>query len=282
MVQDRIITSDIPQPRDAWDTLSMKEKAEMIGVAVRNCIDLDAVKLTKDRLRNGGFDRLKEAMYGDVTGKSQETLGIMLNNPNKNIVWDWVSKHAKDILSKHPTKGTAAVVQNKENWERLVGSNAGAGVLSRFYSWFKDAPQKLQGLQKANRGAAHEFAHYTYMPFGFPKGFNPKTSPLAEYFTGGTRFPNSGEVMARGTQLKNYFGLKEGEELTPEMYRYAQRHYMTDVGDNNMTEFFQSGNPEYPYFPLFLKWINKNAPMIGVGTTLTGTVLNSTNNEQNR
>lgn len=45
MVQDRIITSDIPQPRDAWDTLSMKEKAEMIGVAVRNGIDLDAVKL---------------------------------------------------------------------------------------------------------------------------------------------------------------------------------------------------------------------------------------------
>ena len=48
----------------------------------------------------------------------------------------------------------------------------------------------------------------------------------------------SGEVAARGTQLKNYFGLKEGEQLTPEMWNYAARHYATDVVDNNMTDLF--------------------------------------------
>ena len=91
------------------------------------------------------------------------------------------------------------------------------------------------------------------MPFSFPKGFDPKASSLGGYFTGASKnFPNTGEIAARGTQLKNYFGLKEGEELTPEMWDYARRHYAADVADNNMTQFFLSGSNKYPYHPFFL------------------------------
>lgn len=41
------------------------------------------------------------------------------------------------------------------------------------------------------------------------------------------------ELASRGTQLKNYFGLKKGQRLTPAMIRYAKRHYVRDVGDDN-------------------------------------------------
>lgn len=58
--------------------------------------------------------------------------------------------------------------------------------------------------------------------------------------------------MARGTQLKNYFGLKEGEKLTPEMWNYAKRHYATDVADNNMRTFFKAANNKSPNHPFFL------------------------------
>ncbi len=85
--------------------------------------------------------------------------------------------------------------------------------------------------------------------------------------------------MARGTQLKNYFGLREGEQLTPEMWKYAQRHYAKDVADNNMTDFFLAGNNNYPNFPFLLKWVNRHAPMVGLGTVSTGALLNAENNE---
>ena len=120
------------------------------------------------------------------------------------------------------------------------------------------------------------------MPFSFPKGFDPMATGsinISEYFTGGTRFPNSGEIMTRGTQLKNYFGLKEGQQLTPEMYQYAMRHYVKDVADNNMSHFFISGSNKYPNHPLFLQWINKHAPVIGTGITLETTLNDKTKDE---
>jgi hypothetical protein len=47
------------------------------------------------------------------------------------------------------------------------------------------------------------------------------------------------ELVARGTQLKNYFGLKGGEPITEDMLKYAAKHYVKDTGlDNNMTQFF--------------------------------------------
>ena len=242
---------------------------------------LDALHLTKNRLRNGGFDRLGKALIDDYSGASQNILGVAAGQRNNaKIVYDWIKNYRQEILKRNPTKGSALEVQKKEQWSSLNNENAGVGVLSRFYSWFKDAPRGLKGLQKSNKGAAHEFAHYTYVPFSFPKGFDPKAAgsvEIARYFTGGNRFPNTGEIAARGTQLKNYFGLKEGEQLTPEMWNYARRHYVSDIANNNMKDFFVSGSNKYSYHPSFLQWLNKHAPAIGAGIT-TGT-LNYLNNE---
>lgn len=49
------------------------------------------------------------------------------------------------------------------------------------------------------------------------------------------------ELVARGTQLKNYFGLKGNEPITPEMLKYAAKNYVKDTGmDNNMTQMFNA------------------------------------------
>ena len=44
------------------------------------------------------------------------------------------------------------------------------------------------------------------------------------------------EIEARGTQLKNYFN---SDVITPDMLKYAARHYVPDTNmDNNMYQFF--------------------------------------------
>ena len=44
------------------------------------------------------------------------------------------------------------------------------------------------------------------------------------------------EIEARGTQLKNYF---DSDVITPDMLKYAAKHYVQDTGvDNNMNQFF--------------------------------------------
>jgi len=43
------------------------------------------------------------------------------------------------------------------------------------------------------------------------------------------------EAAARGTQIKNYFGIADNTEVTPDMLKYAAKHYVEDTGmDNNM------------------------------------------------
>lgn len=41
------------------------------------------------------------------------------------------------------------------------------------------------------------------------------------------------ELTARGTQIKNYFGLKEGEPITEDMLKYAAENYVKDRGYDN-------------------------------------------------
>lgn len=53
---------------------------------------------------------------------------------------------------------------------------------------------------------------------------------------------NGIELAARGTQIKDYFGLTKSDmRVTPEMLRYAAKHYVDDTNmDNNMTSMFNA------------------------------------------
>ena len=90
---------------------------------------------------------------------------------------------------------------------------------------------------------AHELAHALWnrhQLIGFGKrdiyGFNFNGLPkrVQQYF-------NDNEIAARGTQLKNYFGITDNTPLTGDMLKYAANNYVRDTGlNNNMNQFFRS------------------------------------------
>lgn len=66
---------------------------------------------------------------------------------------------------------------------------------------------------------------------------------------------NPDELMARMAQLKNYFGMKAGEEFTKGHLEYARAHYVEDTGlDNSMSVMFRIVSPKTE--PNFLRAIN--------------------------
>lgn len=120
-----------------------------------------------------------------------------------------------------------------------------------------------------NNVGAHELVHYMYRPskeqeaelaynvrqyFKRPEG--------RDYF----RQSRATEQTARGTQIKNYYGLNEGnQDITPAMWEYARRNYVKDTGiNNNMTEWLNSVDERD--IIAFTKWLSKHspaAPLIG-------------------
>lgn len=74
-------------------------------------------------------------------------------------------------------------------------------------------------------------------------------------------------MAARGTQIKNYFGLTDdAQEVTPEMLEYAARNYLKDYGyDNEMKEYFESISD----YKKAAKWITDHAS-VGLGAYYVG------------
>lgn len=73
----------------------------------------------------------------------------------------------------------------------------------------------------------------------FNNGFNFNSLPedVRDYFIkdGGN------ELAARGTQLKNYFGISDNSPITGDMLKYAAKNYVKDTGlNNNMNQMFRS------------------------------------------
>lgn len=65
-----------------------------------------------------------------------------------------------------------------------------------------------------------------------------------------------------GSQLKDYYGFtKSTQKLTPEMLKYAQKHYIKDGNwDNNMTEFFRS----IKNYDQAANWLSKESSMFAL------------------
>jgi len=81
---------------------------------------------------------------------------------------------------------------------------------------------------------SHEVDHAIHIPTEPPKGFNPSAFS-GNYFS----HKNGTELAARGSQIKDYFGLSDNQPITENMLKYAAEHYVEDTGtDNNMTDFF--------------------------------------------
>ena len=206
----------------------------------------DSVELTKDRLRNGGFERLEQSTNNILDNPFEYNLkdsgdGIKFISPK------YFPEIRNKILKSNPKNFTSKEVNKKST---NVGYGEPNGSLNNSNNWgiFNDAPPKyLNNPQIKSDVNAHEFSHWIYYP---------KYGPSEKYFNY-ENLPNSlksrGEFAGRGTQLKNYFGLKESEPLTGDMLKYAKENFAKDRGyDNHMIDFLN----RIKDFDQVAKWLN--------------------------
>lgn len=221
-----------PRPLSEFSSLSDAELAKLLPDYAHPNWQGDGFKLVKDRLWNGGFNRLEK--YGDIPRYSPQQRTIILNS--------------------NPKIETSAT----------LGEQPGIGLYRETYSVNKDVLRDYT-LQQSSDVKAHEMVHYMYRPnkeqeaelaynvrqyFKRPEG--------RDYF----RQSRATEQTARGTQIKNYYGLNEGnQDITPAMWEYARRNYVKDTGiNNNMTEWLNSVDERD--ISAFVKWLSNNAPVI--------------------
>lgn len=94
-----------------------------------------------------------------------------------------------------------------------------------------------------------------------------------DYFTEN----NGSEFAVRIVQLRNCFGLKEGEPFTKEMWDYAKRHYIHDMqGTNDMIEFFDMieqlpEGKQAEFFKWGIQHTLSAAGVVGIGVAAYGT-----------
>ena len=105
---------------------------------------------------------------------------------------------------------------------------------------------------------SHEYDHMIFRPR------TPLDPEEAGFYDIDDYFLDNGatELEARGSQIKNYFGLTDyRQEITPEMLQYAERHMIEDYGlNNNLNDFF-NGITDYNKFA---KWLSERAS-VGAG-----------------
>ena len=232
-----------PRPLSEFSSLSDAELAKLLPDYAHPNWQGDGFKLVKERLWNGGFDRLEK--YGDISRYSPQQRTIILNS--------------------NPKIETSVT----------LGEQPGTGTYRETYSINKDVLRDYT-LQQSSDVKAHEMVHYMYRPskeqeaelaynvrqyFKRPEG--------RDYF----RKSRATEQTARGTQIKNYYGLNEGnQDITPAMWEYAGRNYVKDTGiNNNMTEWLNSVDERD--ISAFVKWLSNNAPVIAaplIGGTMYG------------
>lgn len=138
----------------------------------------------------------------------------------------------------------------------LNGDNAIVYGRNSFVDKFGN--EDLEG--RINAGLSHELDHAVQA--NASREYLKKMSKEADGWfdddlvreSGRSTFSDRMELAARGSQIKDYFGLvDDAQEVTPEMLKYAARNYDTRWMDNNMLDFF-SGIKDWDKAA---KWITK-------------------------
>lgn len=217
----------------------------------------NALTLTKDRLKNGGFDRL-DALKGNQNKIVEIQKKFGLDPRDFDYSYDDYSPKGREaLLEAQPKYGKASD----------FGETPDAiGIANRekryFTSMFDDAPNRTNASINGVEG--HEYSHFVFDPDKLPPldtyDFNKIPEQYKEYFMGTLARKNRGmELTARGTQIKNYFGLKEGEPITEDMLKYAAENYVKDRGYDNAMNMFFGGIKNYKKMA---EWLTKWSPIL--------------------
>lgn len=174
-------------------------------------------------------------LHNEILKSYRVAEGVKNNTQVQKATWVAASSALQKPLLAYPSSGKI-----------YVGNNGWNYIVSKF------------GENNVSRAISHEIDHALHIPTETPRGFKITD----EYFNK----LNGTELSARGSQIKDYYGLTKGnQEITEDMLKYASDNYVSDTRiDNNMTEFFNS----IVDWKEAAKWLSKHATVIGVPITI--------------
>ena len=235
----------------------------------------EPLDLHSDRLIKGGFDNIPAT----VNGKTKFRVG--------RNAWDYRSPsqfYNVHYYDREPQQYLDNMVQdmhvvNDENPADLLykvanyakDTDAQATASSGNIYIGKDGMFKIFNEYGGNpknirRVISHEVDHAIHIPAEPPRGFD--TGYIDKHISQPGYFSNKNgtELAARGSQLKDYYGLDNpNQEITEDMLRYAAENYVKDTKlDNNMGLFFKSITD----WKEAAKWLSKYATIAGVPITI--------------
>lgn len=235
----------------------------------------EPLDLHSDRLIKGGFDNIPAT----VNGKTKFRVG--------RNAWDYRSPsqfYNVHYYDREPQQYLDNMVQdmhvvNDENPADLLykvanyakDTDAQATASSGNIYIGKDGMFKIFNEYGGNpknirRVISHEVDHAIHIPAEPPRGFD--TGYIDKHISQPGYFSNKNgtELAARGSQLKDYYGLDDpNQEITEDMLRYAAENYAKDTKlDNNMGLFFKSITD----WKEAAKWLSKYATIAGVPITI--------------
>lgn len=232
----------------------------------------------KKRLFSGAYERL--------TG---EKLRMKNGEPDPDMldtnIYDWddpkVFRDAKYFLGdEYSDDEIREIIDEISGYGVLNGNIIRSKNVDKFIDLFLEGNPNISNKDVENFVKSHEVEHKIHYPdSGADKnGFDLNKiddDEVKDYF----KEDHFTEMAARGTQIKNYFGLTdEAQEVTPEMLEYAARNYLKDYGyDNEMKEYFESISD----YKKAAKWITDHAS-VGIGAYYVGDRIANPKKEKKR
>ena len=222
---------------------------------------IEALNVHRRRLSDGAYEQRTgvtgEEAKRELEGFAETFPGIYdrifdLDYINENDID--VARRVIELIDKRP-KGSAntmseegvvkrlneikqSIVRSSPAFTEGTEGNSGIITLDNWSDFFMDEAYRS--------GISHELDHAVYL--NTPKETIKKLSGEVGDWFDASKIENEAirnyvskpiELLARGTQIKDFYGLTDNaEKVTPEMLKFAARHYADNVMDNQMTEFF--------------------------------------------
>lgn len=153
-------------------------------------------------------------------------------------------KMAREVVDEAIPKATRLQKNLATLWAYFkINSGAGTAVLYDKAPYVFLNPKALRDYKlTTDVSLPHEFAHLFSHYYGsLPDWYNTPGVYSEILPKGQLKYLRGDELLARGTQLKNYFGIVDDTPITGDMLKYAAKHYVEDTGaDNNMLQFFHT------------------------------------------
>lgn len=235
----------------------------------------EPLDLHSDRLIKGGFDNIPAT----INGKTKFRVGRNAWNyrsPSQFYNVHYYDREPKQYLDNmvqdmHVVndENPADLLYKVANYAKDTDAQATASSGNIYIG--KDGMFKIFNEYGGNpknirRVISHEVDHAIHIPAEPPRGFD--TGYIDKHISQPGYFSNKNgtELAARGSQLKDYYGLDDpNQEITEDMLRYAAENYVKDTKlDNNMGLFFKSITD----WKEAAKWLSKYATIAGVPITI--------------